>query len=409
MTNHDDTDLLTRTLRDRSEQMAGSSLDIGEVKSRARGIRRRRQTMTGAVAAVVLAVAVPVGITVTDAIDARPIPPAQQTQTPDPDRTDNAQPEPDFPNGPVRLTADGLPEGDAPAVNYIDKAKNQLVTPAGTVDMPDQAPMATEFRDGWLVIGGGGPQVMWLDAEGKVVRSVPGGMTLAVSDDHGQVAWTEGTWTDPEKTIVAAPVSGGEPQQWTIRTQEAVDVVGFLGEGRVVYSEPISGQNGITEPDGSVTELEGFLSVRGASEAAGLVAVQSKYSVDRMCDGVVDPAVSTSELLWETCDWKLGDFTPNGKYVVGTLPEADGMGSPSAAVLDARTGDVLVEFRSDPADMIVLSQLAWEDNDSLAAVAVDRVDGLMLRLTLAGEIERLGPTGSTANMSLPFRFAEVRP
>jgi hypothetical protein len=403
------TDLLTRTLRDRSEQMAGSSLGLGDVKSRARGIRRRRQAVTGAVAAVVLAVAVPVGLTVTDAIDARPIPPAQQTQTPDPDKTDNALPQPKFPNGPVRLTADGVPEGPSPAVSYVVYDKNQLITPAGPVDLPDQTSMATEFRDGWLVLGGEGPRVMWVDADGNVVRSVPGGMTIAVSDDRRQVAWTEGTWTDREKTIVAAPVSGGEPQHWTIRTREAVDVIGFLGKGRVVFSEPISGQNGITEPDGSITELEGILSVRGASQSAGLVSVQSKYSIDQMCDGVVDPSASTSELLWESCDWKLGDFSPDGRYVVGTLPEADGMGSPSAAVLDARTGEVLVEFSSDRKDMVVLSQLAWEDNDSLVAVAVDRVDGLMLRLTLAGDIQRLGPTGSTANMSLPFRFAEVRP
>lgn len=408
-----DTDQLSRALRDHSEQMAGRSLDLGDVKGRARSIRRRRQAGAGAVAAVVLAVAAPVAITVTDAFDAQPVPPADRTETPDPnpDRTDQAQPEPVFPAEPVVLTTEGLPDGKPTTVPYIDYGANQLVTPEGTVDLPGQTAMAAPYGDGWITIGGEGPLVRWTDADGDPIRSEPAASSLlAVSDDGSQVAWVEGRFGDPQVELVAAPTSGGEERSWMIEPGDGeVRPVGFLGEDRPVFTVVETSVNAIAEPDGSLTELGVFNWVSDASTANGLVAGQTSYGVQKSCYGVMDPDASTTETLWGTCDHRLGSFSPDGSYVFGIDPEADGMGSPSAAVLDARTGEVLVRFEPDRNDQLVLSQLAWEDDDSLVAVTVDGIEGLMLRLGLEGTVEAVGPTGSTANMSLPFRFAQVAP
>jgi hypothetical protein len=407
-------DLLVRTLEQRSEQMRDSSVGLDDVKSRARGLQRRRRAMTGAVAAVVLAVAVPVGLSVTDAIQTQPLPPAEQTQTPNPDETDNAQPAPEFPEQPVRLTAEGLPAGEPPGLNYLVYDQEQeLVTPSGTVALPEQVGSAAPYGDGWITIGGEGPLVRWLDSAGEVVRTEPAAsILLAVGDDRSQVAWTQGRFGDREVQLVAGHTAGGEPRSWTLTPGDGeVRPVGFLGENRVVFTVIETSQNAIAEPDGSFTELEGFLSIRSASQAAGLVAVQTSYSSTRMCDGVVDPSASTSETLWETCEFELGEFSPDGRYVVGSLaePMGDGFGSGRAAVLDARTGEVMVEFESE-GERLQLSQILWEDATHLVSVVVATADAetFMLRLGLDGEVERIGPSGVIENMGLAFGFAEYR-
>jgi hypothetical protein len=406
MSNDNSTDLLTRTLHDRSERMAGSTLSLGEVKSRARGIRRRRQAMTGAAAAVVLAVAVPVGMTVTDAIDAKPLPPAQQTQTPDPDKTDNAQPQPDFPDGPVTLGVEGLPAGAAPAVNYIDYGAGQLVTPEATYDLPEVTGSIARNGDGWITLGGES-EVRWLNADMNVVRTEPSASSyLAVSDDGGQVAWVQGRYQDPEVLLFAAATTGGEPRSWRVPDEDGeVRPVGFLGQDRVVFTIIENSTNGIAEPDGSVTELTG-LSVRSASEAAGLIAVQTEYSNARKCDGVVDPSVTTSETVWETCEYQLGEFSPDGRYVIGKVVQEDQTAS-EVAVLDARTGDVLARFVSDPDAPVTVYQVVWEDADSLLAVTqeVPSTDYAMVRIGLDGSLQSAGVHGTFEGMGYPFGFA----
>jgi hypothetical protein len=405
-----DTDQLSRALRDHSEQMAGRSLDLGDVKGRARSIRRRRQALTGAVAAVVLAVAAPVAITVTDAFDAQPVPPADRTETPNPDRTDNAQPEPSFPEEPVVLTAQGLPEGESPAVNYIRFDKGQLVTPSGTFDLPEQTGSVARYGDGWIALGGES-EVRWLDADMNVIRSErTTSINLAVSDDGSRVAWVEGWFEDPEVQLVAAPTTGGEPRSWSIPIESAeVRPVGFLGDDRVVFTIVETSRSAIAEPDGSFTELEGFLFVRSASEASGLVAGLTEYSTNRACDGVMDASGGTTQMLWETCDYQLGEFSPDGRYVIGKVVQDD-MSARAVAVLDARTGEVLARFVSEPDDLVAMHQVVWEDADSLLAVAhaIEPNEGHVLRLDLDGTLERTGITGTFENMGIPFAFATYR-
>lgn len=407
-----DTDQLSRALHDRSERMAGSTLALDDVKGRARGIRRRRQAVTGAVAAVVLAVAVPVGITVSESLDAQPPPPVDRTDTPNPDRTDNAQPEPSFPEDPVVLTTQGLPEGEAPGRNYLVYGPDQeLVTPAGALDLPQQTGSAAPYGDGWITLGGEGPLVRFLDADMNVVRSEPTTSTgLALSDDGTRVAWVQGEWGDPEVQLLAGSTTGAEPRSWAVAAQDGeVRPVGFLGDGRVVFTIVETSRSAVAEPDGSFTELERFLMLRSASEAAGLVAGLTEYSASRACDGVMDPSASTSETLWETCKYRLGEFSPDGRYVIGSVVQED-MSARSVAVLDAHTGEVLARFVSEPGDLVAMHQILWEDADSLVAVAhaVDAGEGHILRLNLDGSLERTGVTGSFENMGIPFGFATYR-
>lgn len=405
MSNFDERDDLSRELRTRSHDVGGHPIGLDGVKRSARKIQRRRRIATGAVAAAVFVVAVPTALAVTSGFNQGTDP----VSPPTPSVTESTAPRPE---GPVRLTTKELPRGEDPQLSYIIHATQELVTPDGTLPLPQAYTMMTPFRDGWLALGsqsGDGLEALWLDADLNVVRSRPTiGSTLAASDDGDQVAWTEAAPDSRKSKLVSAPAQGGDPQSWQVPSNEEVIPVGFVGDGRVVFTDVVTSLNGITEPDGGITELDGFLHLADASETSGLVSGLTRFGSAKVCSGVMDPASSTSEMLWETCAYKLGAFSPNGRYVIGTPSDADALGSPSVAVLDAQSGEVLVEFKPGRNDPISMYQLAWEDDQNIIAMTIAGTDVMMIRLTLGGETEQVGSTGESTNMSVPFWFAETR-
>ncbi len=131
MSNHDEKDLLSRELHQRSAGIGGHPIGLDDVRGRARSIRRRRNAVRGVVAAVVLAVAVPVGLSTTDLLGSSrtPAPPvASGSVEPSPD-TPAPTPEPD---GSFPLTVHGLTQGEPAGVPYVVAKGDQLVTPDGT-------------------------------------------------------------------------------------------------------------------------------------------------------------------------------------------------------------------------------------------------------------------------------------
>ena len=116
MSNHDEKDLLTQTLRERADGVGGGSLDLATVRGRARGIKRRRNALRGAVAAMVATVAVPGGMAVNTALQTpgEDGPDVVATGTPSPSTVEERRLE-----GPTALTLEGLPTGPAPAIPYL--------------------------------------------------------------------------------------------------------------------------------------------------------------------------------------------------------------------------------------------------------------------------------------------------
>ena len=74
-----------------------------------------------------------------------------------------------------------------------------------------------------------------------------------------------------------------------------------------------------------------------------------------------------SGMSWETCDHTLGRFSPDGDYVVALASQFDGPGSPTVSVLDADTGDSLIDFRPANGGFVGVDQVEWEDDDTLLA------------------------------------------
>jgi hypothetical protein len=180
---------------------------------------------------------------------------------------------------------------------------------------------------------------------------------------------------------------------WNFEKGLDMTPVGYLSPDSVVYqlddpdggSPPTVGVASVSGPDRELTGLE---RASATSEAAGLVAgvTRSSASTGESCVGVVEPATGQAP-LWESCDRYLVGFSPDGQYVaaLGSLDSPEGQ--PTVSVLDARTGDPVVEFRQAGDSKVLVKELAWEDDGHLLAVAHEGLTWRVLRLDLDGNVE----------------------
>ena len=383
----DPEDLLIRELRERSGDVEGTTVTFHDVRRSARGMRRRRNAVSGAVAAMVAAVAVPSGLAVTGAFDDEPPVDGPTVASSPTDATPTPEPTP-RPDGTFVMTLDGLTRGEDAQVPYVDYPRAALVTPDGSVGLPLVFQKITRYDDGWLALGNGddGAEVFMLSEDLEVTRSFPSGGSFAVSDDGSQVVYVE-IEDDGTQTLVNAPTNGLDPQTWSLPKSPAVEPIGLVDDSSVVYET--------LAPDGTATvvlataegtsELEGFVAGESASVVTGLVIGQTRSDlVDGSCWGVMDPAASTTEMVWETCDYWLKSFSPDGGHIAATVPDADGIGAPTMTVLDADSHEPVVEFSNDRQHQSALFQATWEDDDSVLGIVTEGTTFQVVRFELDG-------------------------
>ena len=120
---------------------------------------------------------------------------------------------------------------------------------------------------------------------------------------------------------------------------------------------------------------------------------------------MTDP-VAGSKPLWETCDYSLGAFSPDGRYIVGLAPYSDGPGSPSLSILDARTGEPVVDYRGPKGrqTFIGVDQVVWEDDDTVLATVTQDAEQTIVRAELDGALSQVAPPLTTADLSIEYRF-----
>lgn len=408
MSNHDEKDLLSRELHQRSVGVGGHPIGLDDVRDRARSIRRRRNAVRGVVAAVVLAVAVPVGLSTTDLLGSSrtPAPPvASGSVEPSPD-TPAPTPGPD---GSFPLTVHGLAKGEPAGLPYVVAKSDQLVTPDGTFDLPESYSMITPYNGGWLAVGSSQhpEQIVMLDDNFQVTHTDPaGGYDLAVSADGSHVAYTVRE-SKTEVMLVNAPTDGTDPVTWMIEVPpgESLNPVAFLDDDSVVYYTPAADIMGVARTGGTLTPIDGFRRVDDASEATGMVSGLVSYGIDGGCSGVMDPA--TGQLRWKSCDYSDLRFSPDGRYVVADASYFDGPGSPTLTILDASTGDVVAHFSPVQRDTVVgVAQAVWEDDESVLAFVDEGGDQAMVRLGIDGSIEAVTDVVTVRSMSVALWFAE---
>ncbi|HET6627508.1 MAG TPA: hypothetical protein VFG63_14050 [Nocardioidaceae bacterium] len=395
-------DELVRELHQRSQDVGGHPIGLDAVKHSARGIRRRRRVVTGTVAAAVLAVAVPAGMAVTGGLHQSspdPVAPGPKVT-----RTATPQPKPK-PVGEVTLTTDGLSRSGEPRIGYV--YGSQIIQDDGTATEVDQqyADLAP-YAGGWigLAFGQGEYAVTVLDQDGDVTGSSPGGQSIAVTSDRSHLAYFESSRDGGVLTAVSA--DGGAPVTWEFAAGSAVTPVGMLGADTVVYEESsVDPVVMVATPDGRTTPVPGLMAAGGASDAAGLISGQTESRDDGgSCWAVVDPGAKNPR-LWDTCDFQLGQFSPDGRYLLASAGYGDGLGASDVAILDARTGEPVVDYTRAGRDNLFVHEAVWEDDSHVLASVFRDGEWTMVRMDLEGSLSAASPAVPGDEMSWPFEFS----
>ena len=155
---------------------------------------------------------------------------------------------------------------------------------------------------------------------------------------------------------------------------------------------------------GEPVEVAGLLQADTASPSLGVVAGPTRYTPDGTCFAAVDGLARTGESVWDTCNHRVGPFSPSGTYVAGIDPEADGNGSPSISVLDAATGKELMTFEATLPRRTAggfWTQMAWDGDEALVVRLWREGDPVMMRLGLDGSVQRIDiPSAGESGLSV---------
>jgi len=383
-------DLLADALHDRVERTDYPSTPLSTVAGRAGAIRaRRRRTTALAAAAAVAVVVVPGAVWLGRSPDGSPQPGQSLSSGPSTDPTAPTV------AGPLPLAA--LPLGQKPGIDYL--VGDTYVTMDGrrTTDPAlRRANAATPVRGGLLfaVPEKASPDIarLWLRSQGSDQNLGCGSKHFAMSTDGTRTAYwvmdsctagSAGKLYDGLDNTMAEGGAGSVPTS----AGEVIDPVG-IQPGSVVVNA-WRGQRPTPELidayTGNATPLSALRLVTGSDENHRVVS--GEIAGNPLESAVVD--VRTGAVLWRT-GWQLGQFSPDGKYVIGLQ---SGDGSPdSYAIFDAVTGERIRELPHwDLPGWI--RQVAWEVDDTVLAVA-DGPDGeAIIRFDLRGSLSRATPIG----------------
>ena len=404
MSTHDE-DRLTRGLQDRAGDVSGAPVGLDEVKRTARGIRRRRRITSGLVAAAVVAIVVPVGLNAAGSTNAdRPVAPATTSPSGTPTRAGTPEPSPILPNpeGVTPLTVVKAAAGDPAMIGYL-KGRTYVAADGTQRDLPAAYDTVAPYRGGWLAVQRrqGTPYVVQIDASGNVVSSRQGGDRIVVSDDGVEVSWVAGGKLYLDSTNGHSET----PQSIDLPAGADASPVGFVAPGSVLAR--------VGAPDGEywVTDFSGhqvlqgkMLAVRATNMQRALLGAQSSYNTTTgtSCWRVATNRGGDREP--ETCDWTINAFSPAGAYVAGYPSGVDGLGSPTVALLDAGTLDLVARFDRVGNGETHVGDVAWEDDSHVLATLYEDGTWHLVRLGLDGDIQTIDEAPGAPEDS-PFHFA----
>ena len=79
----------------------------------------------------------------------------------------------------------------------------------------------------------------------------------------------------------------------------------------------------------------------------------------------------------------------------GLANQYDGPGSPTLSILDAQTGEPVVDFKPTRKDRVGVDQVVWEDLDTVVATVTQDADQAVVRAGVDGTLELVdGPIRS---------------
>lgn len=399
---------LVRTLRTQADRPDLTPIGLDDIKSTARGIQRRRRISTGLAAlAIVAGAAVPgalllgnEGSRVDDPIDEPEVVQLEYGREVPVDLRD-AEP------GALPTTTGFVVDGQTLHLGELQ------------IEDPGVSQQAVPLGDGWFVQGYvRGDQYGWiLDAEGAVV----GDRFRTAAPAHDPATGRTAYVVREGDTAALVVVDADGVELWQLSVADGTVPRGFAGDDVITLVEPATKAESPTlqriSPDGTVTPIgtppEGF---EGLDPTTGRVTAQVDVRADNTgCFAVID--VATGQPAWErTCEQGLRDFSPDGRFLSAGPAYRSGMGDPGISVLDATTGETVVDFTAPQGLQFTVIQSAWEDADSLL-VSVEQSDGegpaeyAVLRLDLDGTVELVSevlPWSENADLRLTLLHPEAQ-
>lgn len=373
---------------------ANRSLAEG-ARRQAQRIRTRRLVGGGVLVAAATGVAIPVVMSLGGSPYALPEPASTPSPTsdgsPDPQPSSSAQVvSPDERGGTTTLGLDGLSAGAPPEIDWIEG--QTLHTADGReITVPDGVFDPLPFGDGLVGMTSsetGGWDTALVDADGNL--TVHRGSSPAISGDGEMI-----TWYDADLRQLRFARAGGATAPEPIAVDGAVGPVGFLGSDSLVVNvgdeNPwlSSGVRRYLVSDGGDSALsESLLGAVAVSEAGQLVWGLTEQLDSGSCSGVF--AVDSADPLWTTCDYRFHQFSPDGRYLLGTDIDSDGAGDVIAVVVDARTGELVHRFEAPQPGYI--GRTAFEGDDRVLLVyTTSYVEGegetAIIRCSLDGSCE----------------------
>jgi hypothetical protein len=406
-------DLLTRTLREVTEHTDYPSTSLATVAARAHSLRaRRRRTAALAAAAAVAAVAVPGAVWLGHSPDTSPGPSHELSSGPT--------------TGPTVSTSrppidglDALARGAKPGIDYADDATYvDMNGTHGRSGALRKARSVTPVRGGLLVAlptnlpdGRIGALELLTDHGDQGLGC--GASRFAMSADGVESAyWVMDSCTTGSAGRLYTGVNNtmGEagPSYVDTPAGRVVEPVGFTSQGVVVTrSRPDYGdaQVLIYGPAGGPTRIPGLGTAGGTDQSHDLVAGQMASDPST---GIIVHAATGVPVSYIP-HWTLGQFSPDGKYVLADQsrngPIPDGV-----AIFDVATGHKVAELGVG-GFATQLGQFAWESDRSVLAVAQDwtaRRDAIV-RFDLQGHATLATTPKQEVDQSFPVYRLATRP
>jgi hypothetical protein len=393
-------DLLTDALRERVERTDYPSTPLSTVAGRAGAIRaRRRRTTALAAAAAVGVVVVPGAVWLNHSPDRSPRPGQSLSSGP--------SSSPTGPTPPSTALAD-LPVGHKPGIDYLvgdtyvtmngDRIKDPAFLRATTATPARGGVLAAVARTGGFPESAGLTAIYLVTRQGHQLLGC-GVDRFALSTDRTSSAyWLADTCRSGPKSgrlFSGANNTMGEAATGYVPTPagSVYEPIGIVRQGTVVNVTHGGTEHAvIVDASGSGNPITALAYAGGANENTDVVAGQ--LASDPTTGAVVD--ASTGHVEWRAT-WTLGQFSPDGRYVIG-IRRTDSVGGDEYAVLDAATGHRLVSF-AGPGDPV------WDTDDTLLS-AVWTTDGAaIVRTDFHGHQTLATPIVHGTSYGAGYRFA----
>lgn len=321
---------MSRDFDARVRGLTEAPLSLDEVKGKAVRIRRNRRIAAAGGAIAVAAAITPIALVTTSNGDADTDPPVAT----------NTAEDPTTPAGVPAYVVDGVwHQADGDEVALPDSA-----TPYDAAALWDDRLVVSRW-DGEVF-----STADVIDADGAVADSFPVSGDVVADDTHRVIAWVDpdGTvwtrWDGDQLAVGELDMSApGETTAWSVAavvggpdcgTDECrVYVNSALGEESVGFSSLDPGRE---------IALPGALQVGDAGPDGTLTAVTRRNDDASICSGGYDPA--QQEVVDETCDYAVEQFSPDGRHVAAVSSYQSGLGPPTIYILDAASGKVVNQY-----------------------------------------------------------------